>query len=182
MVSPVEIRMKSFLSNPFESKSLMASPNERQSSFPIAVMDISLLKRNKHRSGLIILQTGKISVAKFMWLKISGKFLYNLQLDLLVCEMHFWVSCFFYSLENCLPFLQGVLLSWGNNVKKTKTCLYFKLCSFLTMWLFANGSNVIANSNPIKVCVLHQHFIGLLKSLKSFSRKFTFSKKLLMFI
>ena len=51
----------------------------------------------------------------------------------LVCEMHFWVSCFLYSLDICcLPFLQGALLSLGIKVTLTKTCFYFKLCSFLT--------------------------------------------------
>ena len=46
----------------------------------------------------------------------------------LVCEVHFWVSCFLYALEICcLPFLQNVLPSWGIKVKKTKTCFFLSL-------------------------------------------------------
>ena len=63
-----------------------------------------------------------------------GRMLYHQKVLLvLVCEMHFWVSCFLYSLDICcLPFLQGALLSLGIKVTLTKTCFYFKLCSFLT--------------------------------------------------
>ena len=64
----------------------------------------------------------------------------------LFCEIHFWVSCFLYSIEISFYEVFGKL---GHQGKKAKTCFYFKLSSFLTTdpcGSFTYGSDVIVNS------------------------------------
>ena len=74
----------------------------------------------------------------------------------LVCKKTILGQLFILLSKNLLfTFLQGVLLSWGNKVKKTKTSCITNLAAFLTTnpcGVLAYGSDVIGNSTPIKFC------------------------------